>query len=66
MILMCFLLQLLYCRGALVNLLTQSNCGRYLEFKAINKIFTHMNGKTEQVCSSWDRRAPGIVGMKLV
>lgn len=47
--------KLLYCRGALVNLLTQSNCGRYLEFKAVNKIFTHMNGKTEQVpCSRSD------------
>ena len=49
------LLQLLYCRGELVNILTRSNCSRYVEFRAVNKIYTQMNGKIEQV-----RKVPAV------
>ena len=32
-----------------MNILTRSNCSRYVEFRAVNKIYTQMNGKIEQV-----------------
>ncbi len=32
-----------------MNLLTRSSCGRYVEFKAVNKLFTLISGKVEQV-----------------
>ena len=32
-----------------MNILTRSNCARYVEFRAVNKIYIQMNGKIEQV-----------------
>lgn len=47
--------QVLYCRGSLVESLTTSNCGRYVEFKAVGRIFTQVNGELELVpCSRAD------------
>lgn len=33
----------------MVHLLTRSSVARYVEFKAVDKLFTHNDGKTEQV-----------------
>ena len=45
----------MYCRGSLIDLLAKSNCGRYIEFKALSKIFSSVNGDLELVpCSRAD------------
>ena len=46
---MIFSYQPLYCRGDMINSLTETNIGRYLEFRAINKLFTRTGDKIEQV-----------------
>lgn len=45
----------LYCRGDMINCLTETNIGRYLEFRAIAKLFTRTGDKIERVpCSRED------------
>ncbi len=47
-----FLLQLMYSRGSLVDLLIKSNVSRYAEFKNVTRILTYRDGKVEQVCTT--------------
>ena len=44
-----FIFQVLYCRGSLVELLISSQVSRYLEFRAVSRIVTHMNGMLRDV-----------------
>ncbi|XP_065842130.1 rab proteins geranylgeranyltransferase component A 2-like [Oscarella lobularis] len=44
--------KVLYCRGSLVELLISSQVSRYLEFRAVSRIVTHMNGMLRDVPSS--------------
>jgi len=49
------LLQLLFARGELVELLISSNIARYAEFRAVSRVATFMDGKLTQVpCSRAD------------
>lgn len=41
--------QLMFSRGALVDLLIKSNVSRYAEFKNVTRILTYREGKVEQV-----------------
>lgn len=57
-------LQVLYCRGAMVDVLTQSNCSRYTEFKAVQKIYRVSEGTIEHVpCSRADLFSSQAVSM---
>nr|XP_054752425.1 rab proteins geranylgeranyltransferase component A 1-like [Lytechinus pictus] len=42
--------KLMFCRGAMVELLVSSRISRYAEFKAVTRILTNINGRVEQVC----------------
>ena len=44
--------RLLYSRGAMVDLLIQSNISRYTEFKTVSRVLTVLNGTLEHVPSS--------------
>ncbi len=56
--------QVMYCRGAMVELLTQSNCSRYTEFKAVGKVYRVSEGCVEQVpCSRADLFSSQAVSM---
>ena len=44
--------RLLYSRGAMVDLLIQSNISRYTEFKSVTRVLTVLNGMLEHVPSS--------------
>ncbi|XP_041457852.1 rab proteins geranylgeranyltransferase component A 2-like isoform X2 [Lytechinus variegatus] len=47
--------KLMFCRGAMVELLVSSRISRYAEFKAVTRILTNINGRVEQVpCSRAD------------
>ena len=46
-----FVAQLLYCRGTMVDTITQCGVARYLEFKAVSKLFTFSGDRLLQVCS---------------
>jgi RAB protein geranylgeranyltransferase component A len=41
--------RLLYSRGAMVDLLIQSNISRYTEFKSVSRVLTVLNGIIEYV-----------------
>ena len=42
----------MYARGPLVDLLVATDVGRYLEFKALERTFVHVNGAWERVPAS--------------
>lgn len=49
------MLQLLFARGELVELLISSNIARYAEFRAVSRVATYMDDKLTQVpCSRAD------------
>ena len=57
-------IQVMFCRGSLVEMLMKSNCGRYVEFRALNQIFSPVNGDLEQVpCSRADMFTTKSVSM---
>ena len=43
------MLQLLYCRGEMVDQIVESSCSRYIEFKAVTGIFSYSYNTIEQV-----------------
>ena len=45
----CARVQLIYCRGEMVDLITESSCSRYIEFKAVGGIFSYNHNRIEQV-----------------
>lgn len=58
------LLQLLFSRGTLVELLISSNISRYAEFRCVNRILTWQSNKLETVpCSRADVFATKNVGL---
>lgn len=58
------LLQLLFSRGTLVELLISSNISRYAEFRCVNRILTWQSDKLETVpCSRADVFATKNVGL---
>ncbi|XP_064608436.1 rab proteins geranylgeranyltransferase component A 2-like [Liolophura sinensis] len=47
--------RLLYCRGAMVELLINSDVSKYCEFKTITRVLTYLNGELQKVpCSRAD------------
>ncbi|XP_030856376.1 rab proteins geranylgeranyltransferase component A 2 isoform X1 [Strongylocentrotus purpuratus] len=56
--------KLMFCRGAMVELLVSSRISRYAEFKAVTRILTHISGRLEQVpCSRADVFSSRYVSM---
>lgn len=43
------LLQIMFSRGSLVELLISSNIARYAEFQCVNRVLTYINDHIEQV-----------------
>ena len=48
----CFVLQMMYSRGALIELLISSDVARYCEFKLVTRILTVINDKFESVSTA--------------
>ena len=46
----------------MVDLLTKSNCSRYVEFKAVSKICIYQSGTIEQVCTFWSTNRNNFEG----
>eukprot|EP00118_Oscarella_pearsei_P018631 m.191832 g.191832 ORF g.191832 m.191832 type:complete len:151 (+) comp39453_c0_seq50:757-1209(+) len=44
--------KVLFCRGPLVDLLISSQVSRYLEFRAVSRVLTYMDGVFQEVPSS--------------
>lgn len=56
--------KLMFCRGAMVDLLVQSRISRYAEFKAVSRLLTVLGGKLEYVpCSRSDVFSSRYVSM---
>jgi RAB protein geranylgeranyltransferase component A len=47
--------KLTFCRGEMVDLITESSCSRYIEFRAVSGIFSYIHNSIQQVpCSRSD------------